>query len=239
VLDLDLLVRAKDQERAHVALTTAGYVHVPKPPGRPAAQRAAYERSYVKRGEVLVDVHVALTEPSRHRMRMDDVFARSRPQPDGALALDDVDTLLSLVVHLGQDCFAGPLKGLVDVARLLDGWRPDLREAARRARQAEAATVLWLGLLLARDRLGAPVDPDVVASLVPGPLRRAWLSGLYSGRGEAPYPFLHAKRFAQALALYPLMDSGRARARFTSRFMLLRALDGPLRRAVGGAWRSR
>ena len=225
VNDVDLLVRVRDRERVHRALISAGFRHVPKPPGRPASQRLAYERSYARDGDVLVDVHTAFAEPARLVLDHDAVLDRARRGAQGELVLTDEDMLLSLVVHLGQDCFAGPLRSLVDVATFLVRCEPDLDVTAERARECGAATLLWLALALARDRLAAPVPAGLLLSLRPPWLRRHYLERLYSGRGPAPYPFLHRKRWAQALTLYPLMDDGRVRARFTIRYLRTRARD--------------
>lgn len=223
--DLDLLVAAEEREAAHSALLTAGFRHVPKPPGRPASQRAAYERTYVRAGDATVDVHVAFADPSRLPLDHGAVLDRATPDGGGALRLAPDDVLVSLAVHLGQDCFAGPLRGLVDVAWWLERASPDLERAARTAQDGGAVTVLWLALTLASERLGAPVPPSLLVRLQPPAPRRAWLRLVYGGRGAAPYRFLHAKRRAQTLALYPLLDGSGARLRFTLRQASLRVQD--------------
>lgn len=225
VNDVDLLIGVTDQEPAHRALLAAGFRHVPKPPGRLASQRAAYERTYVREGDASVDVHVAFADPSRLRLDHGVLLDRGTPGARGEILLADDDVLISQVVHLGQDCFAGPLRGLVDVAWWLARRRPDLERAAATARASGASTVLWLALWLSRERLGAPVDAARIAALAPPRPRRDWLERLYDAPGAAPYRFLHEKRWAQALALYPLLDDPTARARFTLRQAALRMQD--------------
>lgn len=232
VNDLDLLVAAGERDAAHRALLRAGFTHVPKPPGRPASQRAAYERTYVRPGEATVDVHTSFADPARLPLDHGAVLDRATAA-DVGLRLAPDDALLSMAVHLGQDCFAGPLRGLVDVAWWVERADPDLERASRTAREGGAVTVLWLALLLASERLGARVPPELLRRLEPPRPRRAWLRLVYGASGAAPYRFLHEKRRAQALALYPLLDDTAARLRFTLRQASLRMQDLAERRGGG------
>lgn len=230
--DVDLLIPHAMRERAHRALQRAGYRYIPKPPGRPASQEQNYERSYVGPEGVLIDVHAAICQPERAELDYPAMLLRAEraglihPWAPGAVQLDVEDTLLTLAVHMAQDCFAGPFRQIVDIAWWLHAASPDLAVAAQRAHNAGASTVLWLALRLARQRLDAPV-PEVALRLVrpSNELRRRYLTWVTDGEGLTAYRYDHSKRYAQLLTLYPLLDSPHQGLWLTMNYGWLRAQD--------------
>jgi hypothetical protein len=229
--DVDLLIPPESADRAHQALVEAGYSHVIKDPARPSAMAVNYENSYLGPDGVLMDVHVGLAQVDRVDLDAAGMLQRAvmNPQlePWGStlVQLDPEDTLLILAVHLAQDAYQGPFRQLVDLAWCWARMEPDIIVAATRARKAGAATALWAGLWLARERCGAEVSDGDLALVAPARIRQRWLRWLWGEAPLTPIPWRKGSRLVQVATLYPVMDGGRRRARFTWRYLRHRLRD--------------
>jgi hypothetical protein len=184
--DLDLLVPRSRLAAACARLERAGARR------RAARSAAALASSYHERafelGDVIVEVHQAFVQGSRHRVDYDVLWARRVAVPalgPHAFRLDDTDALLAHALSLAKDEFSAPLVRYLDLRLLLE--RADLAEAARRARPWRMVRALWGALHQAR-ALMPEIGTDELARVSDGLLSRrvrAFLSGrVLPPRGE-------------------------------------------------------
>jgi hypothetical protein len=167
--DLDLLLSRADLPRSRELLTAAGYrSDLPLAP----AQQDAYLASigqvpFVREdGGVLVELHTRIMPRDFHfPLGLERLWPRRRPV---TLAGQEVhvpaedDLLLILCAHGAKHAWAC-LGWVCDVAELLRACPAlDWPRVATEARSLRSERLLWLGLLLAHDWLGAPVPGDLV-----------------------------------------------------------------------------
>jgi hypothetical protein len=140
--DLDLLVPRARLEPACARLERAG-ARRREVRSAPARASSYHERAFVL-GDVIVELHHAFVQRSRHRVDYGVLWARRVALPalaPSAFRLDDADALLAHVLSLAKDEFTAPLVRYLDLRLLLA--RADLAEAARRAREWRMVRALW------------------------------------------------------------------------------------------------
>ena len=199
--DLDVLVRPGDLLRGRDLLLAQGYAPQHRFRDRNEEQqhlRAECEYNLERSSDgVLVELHWAFHPRSFPLpLDMDDLWDRTRTVRVGGLTtltMASEDLLLVLCVHGAKHCWER-LGWICDVAALLRA-HPDLdgRTLASEAKALGCERVLWLGLTLARDLLGADPPapfgtrpPAVMAALaaqvrrqIVGPKDRPLLRGLF------------------------------------------------------------
>jgi hypothetical protein len=208
--DVDLMVRPEALGAAEAALAELGYART-WTPGRRASAERYYQRAY-ERGADKVELHTAPCDLGRYPVDIGTLWGRARAiawRGRQVLALDPADHLVYLVVHAALHGFLLPLTSVADVALVLWRDRDLLAAAVERAQAWGAGTAVHLGLTLAHDLCGAPVDEAALWALRPGWLRRAWLRCCFRRDRMPAFRFGGSLRTAQALTLLPLMEGGR------------------------------
>jgi hypothetical protein len=170
--DLDILTRKQDVRKIKELLLGNGC--------RPAwqltdAQEAAVLRLYYEYpfvwtdGGKLIEIHWEFAEPFfSFAFDLDQIWARSetveiRGNPVPTLSLED--SLLVLCAH-GSKHFWGRLSWICDVAWTVSGSRePDWDLLIERATALGLRRILWLGLLLANNLLGAKLPNKVMRQI--------------------------------------------------------------------------
>ena len=233
--DVDLLVGVSEFEKTHELLVSGGYRYIPKPTGRPASQRANYERSYQAPEGHVVDVHRGLCQTSRVQLDYDGIWSRTTRMEDGELhgfdRLDDGDVLLTLLVHIGQDNFQGPFRQWWDVALLLQKGQFDRSLFLRHAQDSGAGTLVWC-VFHRLNWLGVDTGPDDWRRLAPRGLRKAYLIQMLEQQALTPVSFEVSARRAQAMTMLPVMDGWWRRTRLLAEYAALRLQD-PVQRWRG------
>jgi hypothetical protein len=177
--DLDLLVPAARLDAVCGRLQAAGLSR--RAPTRAAREAPSYyERAFLL-GDVIVEVHQAFLQKSRHPIDYDAVWARRVPCPDlGAAAarLHDVDAVAYHALAMAKDELTVPLIRLVDLRLLLQAGPGVLRAAAGRAREWKAARALWAALAQLASVFPGFGDGEVqaVGRELQGPLARYFLA---------------------------------------------------------------
>jgi hypothetical protein len=222
--DVDLLVRPAQLSGAARLLRRLGYERSTTP-GREISEARYFQTAFC-RDRDKIELHRALCEPDRYPIDVEALWERSTPihwRGRRVRALCDADHLAYLALHAALHGFLLPLTSLVDMATLLRR-QPSLAEgAAQRARTWRAATAVHRSLVLAKDLVGAPVDPLVEASLRPGRMRRAYLHLCLHGDRMPAFRWSRSLRAAQVSTLLALMDGGRAR--YLGKYLALRLRD--------------
>ena len=152
--DVDLLVPNEARRAAFQVLDRLGFEPRACAPG---FDEPDYHEVAWRRGDVEVDLHMALVPFARCRIDYPSIWSEARPFSVGeteALALAPLHAAIFQSVHMGVDHFAVPAIYLVDLARLL----PD----ATALREAEATAAKW--------RCHAPfiTATGLVAAFLPG-----------------------------------------------------------------------
>jgi len=166
-VDLDLLVRPDDVLQALATLAAAGYA--------PALHLSAAQERWFRRVDgdyplvhagtgLLVELHARVSS-LRFCMPIDtdELIRRSRMVPVGGgevRTLGDDDLLLVLLVHGAKHRWKR-LEWLAAVAALLRARRGDVAAVLARAAELGARRTVLLGLHLASEVLGAPLDAGV------------------------------------------------------------------------------
>lgn len=159
--DLDVLVRAEDFAAAKEIVLALGY--------HPREQHSLHESFSLFRGdvEIVLELHwefMPMPEVFPFDPQLDVAWARCETVSLGgykARAFAPEDQLLYLCAHGGRHLWFR-LQWVCDVAQLLRT-RPDL-DWARLMAQAKASggrRMLFLGLYVAHDLLGAPLPPNI------------------------------------------------------------------------------
>ena len=231
--DLDILVRRDQAAPAHGAMLAAGYTEVDLFGAREASAAAYHERLYGRElvaGRVRqpVEVHTGFAQHFRHDIDYDAVIARALPFPEGgphAYRLDNADQLIHLAVHLAREQFLSPFKHLLDVHLWVERGGIDWSAVISRSLAWGAATSVAETLRLSTMVFGTQVPSEAQIALAPGGLRGRWLRWWHapSSTGMTRRPV--SMRFAQALALMPLLDTTAQRARFVAQYARLRLKD--------------
>jgi hypothetical protein len=175
-------------------------------------------------GEVIVELHQAFLQRSRHPIDYGAVWARRVPCPQlgpSAARLGDVDAVAYHALALAKDEFTVPLIRFVDLRLMLEVGPSLLRPAAERAREWKAARALFAALFQLRavfsDLSGG--DIEAVERELQGPLARRWLAryvlppAAEQGRAGA------VTRRRQLWRKFWLLDDSRRRAAFASAYV--------------------
>jgi hypothetical protein len=169
--DLDILVTPDAVDRAEAVLAARGYRHATPPtaPERRLLRKVGCEYELVRDDGIMVELHWRLfghylalpLDLGALRARLVPVALGGREVRTFALE----DLLLILCAHGGDHSWER-LEWLADVAALV-ARHPELdwETLIARARQAGALRLVWLGLWLASDLLGAPVPGQVLAQV--------------------------------------------------------------------------
>ncbi|MGV3720448.1 MAG: nucleotidyltransferase domain-containing protein, partial [Actinomycetota bacterium] len=177
--DLDLLVRPRQLQAARGVLTREGYLNED---GWDSYRQRAYEHFghhygyYHPRKCVKVEVHWRVM-PRNVRFDIEDeaFWAHMSPCTIAGAQLPcspPEDLLLMLTAHGSRHRWER-LAWLCDIAALLRAFPAlDWRAVERRARELGGVRMLDLGLLLARDVLGAQLPPAAAARLDADPIIR-------------------------------------------------------------------
>ena len=192
-IDLDLLVRRADRERALGILCERGYTH--ESPGRslehvPAAYLAAPSGS----GLLPVDLHWECVAESAGRaaeQAAEEIWSRAVPAPAwGAAArtLAPEDLLIYLAANFAIHPTRTGALWQLDHALVLRRHRGtlDWDAIAARARRWGAASAVYFGLRSVGDHLGVPAPTPTMNRLRPGDLRVTLIDRLQ--RPEVPGP---------------------------------------------------
>lgn len=178
--DLDVLVRPADYAAAGAVLHDLGFRQRVEPRYKALVHKfhgPAWDRG-AGSGHVRLELHWALWADSEERMGTEPMWERSvettllgRP----VRTLSTEDTLLHLAIHRTKSALR--LRWVTDVAELVraDGAALDWDAYLARARIARGRTASGVVLGLARDLLGAPVPPAVMADLAIGRPKRSIL----------------------------------------------------------------
>jgi Uncharacterised nucleotidyltransferase len=164
ITDLDILVRGPDVSRAEDVLAALGYGSTEPPIDQAAIREAKFHDAFVHRDNfTAVELHWALT-PGYFSWRCDRDRLWSRLETltlDGTpvRTLASEDLLPFLCVHGAKHCWER-LEWLCGVAELVQVARErDWDRVLSEARQSGGERILLLGLMLARDLLGADLPP--------------------------------------------------------------------------------
>ena len=203
MVDLDLLVRPGDVERAEGALRQVGYAYAPVAPSiRPPEflRRFGGSAEYSRAGEagpLLVDLHWRLTNSEwlrrTTRIEVEDLWATSRPWRYGSLAARQLSPFFQVAhvaLHFLKHKFGpGTLRMLADVDRLMRACAKDVNatEWVECARASRISVALYAVMVLSRRLLGTPVPAPLMEGLAPSGARRRALDGLVL-RPETPLP---------------------------------------------------
>jgi hypothetical protein len=180
--DIDLLVPQSDLDRAEAMLFDMGAVLLKRPlPPAPGAEAEtgcgkANHAPPVAIRELAIELHWTIISPAGPvKADVAGLWERARPATMAGVSVQSLspdDLLLHLCVHLCYHHGCVGLRYLCDVAETVRRFSGELDWPgfARRAEEWGAATYAGLGLLLAREVLGADVPADVLGQLLPGGL---------------------------------------------------------------------
>lgn len=163
--DLDLVLRDEDVYRATEAMMALGYQ--PKVPLKAIqAKKAPGEYVFVQNGtKLLVEFHTERTFRYHPKpLCVDALFERqARVRFDGhdVPALSNEDELILICIH-GAKHFWERLMWIADVAALASRQTIDWNRALAAAREVQAQRMLQVGLLLARNMLGARLPAELL-----------------------------------------------------------------------------
>jgi hypothetical protein len=175
--DLDILVRPRDVPRAKALLCNEGYL----PDRWPRRHR---EREFIRRhhaqpfqsadGRVRLELHWDFTPRALDvSFDLEALWRRLERRPLGSadvLTLPAEDLLLVLCVHGAKHCWSR-LKGIRDVAETIVAHPAlDWEWVVDEAGAVGAQRILWLGLFLAAELLGAVLPPNVRSHIVEDPM---------------------------------------------------------------------
>jgi len=163
--DLDLVLRDEDVYRATEAMMALGYQ--PKVPLKAIqAKKAPGEYVFVQNGtKLLVEFHTERTFRYHPKpLCVDALFERqARVRFDGhdVPALSNEDELILICIH-GAKHFWERLMWIADVAALASRQTINWNRALAAAREVQAQRMLQVGLLLARNMLGARLPAELL-----------------------------------------------------------------------------
>lgn len=214
--DVDLLVKRQNMERAAALLWERGF-ETPDHEKNPEHIPAQLGLNFYHPDGLIVEMHWALVQRwLGYRYDPHEIWQRMRKQPfcgQSILSLPSSDLLLYLCAH-GVKHHWSNLFWIVDIAEVLRTEPAlDWNLLYAQAKERGSVRVLNLGLLLARQLLGAPVPPEVVARLTKDTQAEAlairicsWLSGARkppeAGSKEEDKFFMQSKEHWSAKAIY-------------------------------------
>jgi hypothetical protein len=157
--DLDILVRRQDFSAAKSVILSLGY--------QPKEQYVYHESFMLARGstELVVELHWdIMPEDFPLRLDLEGIWERRASLPLGgaqAATLSPEDLLLFLCLHGSRHQWLR-LQWLCDVAQLIRRYPSlDWEKVMEQARIAGGRRMLFLGIYLANDILGAPLPPEI------------------------------------------------------------------------------
>jgi hypothetical protein len=172
-VDLDVIVRRDDVERAIATLTDLGYRAEPavSPSQQAFLIRTQHDLAFKRdEGRLIVELHWEVApELFAKGMAAENLWERAKSRPAGArsevLTLAPEDVLLALCVH-GSKHLWERLAWVCDIAEWLAA-HPGLQwpEVLARAERTGQQRMLFVGLHLAADLLDAPL-PEAVATAI-------------------------------------------------------------------------
>lgn len=167
-VDLDVLVRPDDARRAGRALARLGFrPHLDLTPAQEAMlPRSECDRVYLKEGrDIMLELHWAVAPPYFSlALGTEDVLEDAARVPVGGREVEAPSAELSvllLCVNGAKDLWTAlePCCALAEIIRRHEGL--DWQRVTRLARKSGALRMLSVGLLLARDLLGATLPAEV------------------------------------------------------------------------------
>jgi hypothetical protein len=185
-VDVDLLVRRQDMQRAAGILERAGVAGEVVSPGEitHAATLAPAP------GGAMIELHHALSDDALQEVDTEDLLARSLvvDTPEGPVrTLGLSDTAVFLTVHATFHLF-DRLAWLVDLAGLARRQPVDWVDAARRARAWNVAAATEIGWREAIDVAGADIPAAALAEVHPGSVQVAIAAGLLRAAHVLEHP---------------------------------------------------
>jgi hypothetical protein len=222
--DLDILVRQHDMPAAAKLVLSLGY--------QPREQHPFHESFTLARGntEMVVELHWnIMPEDFPLRLDLDGIWERRQALSLGgaqATTLASEDLLLFLCVHGSRHLWLR-LQWQCDVAQLLKR-NPSLdwEQVMERAKIARGQRMLFLGIFLAHDLLGAPLPPEIAQTVRRDPhtaqLARQVQWRLFEG------PLQLFKPWKSMNFQLQLIDRARDRLAYSPRYWL-QALTTPIK----------
>lgn len=166
--DLDLLIRPEDVSKAVEVLCSEGYAGQMQ---LTAAQETtylkyAYEYGFTTRGGAFIELHWSLVPryfaPRYDTGRLWERLQRDSSNPASAPSFSPEDLLLYLCMH-GSKHRWQRLAWIADVAELIGAHKKlDWEQALREAEETGTRRMLYLGLFLASDLLGAQLPQNIL-----------------------------------------------------------------------------
>jgi len=194
-IDLDILLRPQDIDRARDLLEAAGYrrQHAFTPKQEQVRRKNFYDVSFLHPQRMKLEIHWRLLDHQGGGPEAAGAFRRRvqvslAGKPVWSLAAED---MLLLLCHHATFHYWSRLGYVNDVARLVQSqgnwdWPGMMRRAARVGLRRR----LRLGLLLAGDWLGAPIPQEILAEAAGDPevvaLQRQVQTNLWGERGQEP-----------------------------------------------------
>ena len=173
MVDIDLLVRKKDLDRAALILSRLGYF-----PDESYHSQEWYKDQHHHLAPYIVpdrslglELHHHVISPaSRLQIPIDEFWRRARPTPIAsvpALVLSPEDILISLCLHGSINCFSRVLRDLVDITEVIRLYLEEINwdRLSKQARTYEVAKSVFYSLWLAERFTGAAVPPHVLQRL--------------------------------------------------------------------------
>jgi hypothetical protein len=193
-VDLDILVRQADAVAARDVLIQNGFFWDVPVPEDQIKDYLRYENffSFTDRAKSLhIDLHWEIT--GRYLLcpvYMEDLAGRLEPMRLAGVEIDalgDQDRLIYLCAHSASHCWE-KLESVCAVAEIVrSGKISDWEALEQRATRFGCKKIVWLGLMLAKDLLGADLPKDVEKRIYRqrflGRLERQAAERLFNGRG--------------------------------------------------------
>jgi hypothetical protein len=174
--DTDIFVRAADREAARACLEALGYTSAPEVSGRLVSYQFHSQRIDPHGVRHLYDVHWKIANPQRFAdaIRFEELAAGALPLPligPDARGIGRVHALWLACVHRAAHHYdQDTLVWLYDVHLLAGALTGDgMARLVALAERTGVRRICLRALLLARDRFGTTIAPDVIAALEASP----------------------------------------------------------------------
>jgi hypothetical protein len=183
--DVDLLAPQASIEQAIQTLRAAGYHSSLDHQAQEDFSFHHHAPPFGQKGYPTIELHWTLSPPeARAEVDLDGVWRRAQPVTIAdapALGLSAEDLLLHLCIHVAGHRLQAGLRALCDLAATSQRYahQIDWQALISRAQAWHASRSAFLMLKLSKDLLGAPVPPQVLASLQPDDYHPSILSLAY------------------------------------------------------------